>query len=352
MKILKLILALTIFSASSAIAQSDNGFEDFLRGGTDDANTLFQNYMTPFMKGMGYGFNNGWYNTAKPHQSLGFDLTFSLNAAIVPVADQSFVFDPADYNNTRLTAGSAANLPTLMGGNTDSRLENYIDNQEIDPNAPPGETVVGEYPAPNGIADDISAFTFGQIAVPSPVVQVGVGLFAGTELKVRWLPTINNDDFNFKYFGIGGMHSISQWIPGLKDLPIDISAFVGYTKIDAQYNIPSGNIAGEGQKAQFTVNTFTYQALASVKLSVLTVYAGLGMDNFNTNFRMLGTYELYTGQPYELNFADPIDIKEKGNGSFRTTLGARLKLAILTIHADYTFREYNTLTAGLGFSIR
>lgn len=345
-----------LLSGGNVLAQTtDNGFEDFLKGGTEDANVLFNNYMTPFMKGIGYGFNNGWYNTARPHKSLGFDLTFSLNAAIVPVADQSFTFNPDDYQNTRLTAGSNEILPTLMGGKTDSRLENYIDNQDIDPNAPPGETVVGNYPAPDGIADDISGLTFGQVAVPSPVIQIGLGLAAGTELKVRWLPTVNRDDVKFNYFGLGAMHSISQWIPVFKDLPIDISAFVGYTKIDAEYNIPAGasqNIPGQGQKAQFTVNTFTYQALASAKFSILTVYAGLGMDNFKTNFRMLGTYELYPGEPYELNLSDPIDLEQTGNGSFRTTLGARIKLAILTIHADYTFREYNTLTAGLGFSIR
>jgi hypothetical protein len=239
-----------------------------------------------------------------------------------------------------------------MGGNTDSRLENYVNNQDIDPQLPPGETVVGEYPAPDGIADDISAYTFNQVAVPSPIIQVGLGLIKGTELKVRWMPTINNQDFNFKYFGLGGMHSISQWIPVFKDIPVDISAFVGYTKIDAEYVIPSGNIDGSGQKAQFTVNTLTYQALVSAHVSILTAYVGIGMDNFTTNFRLLGTYQLYAGEPWELNLADPIDLKQSGQNGFRTTFGVRLKLAILTIHADYTMREYNTLTAGLGFSIR
>jgi len=75
-------------------------FENFLKGGVEDANRLFNAYMTPFLKGVGYGFNNGWYNTAKPHETLGFDLTLSLNAAIVPVADQWAVKLPSGWRTT------------------------------------------------------------------------------------------------------------------------------------------------------------------------------------------------------------------------------------------------------------
>ena len=326
-------------------------FENFLKGGVEDANKLFNAYMTPFLKGVGYGFNNGWYNTAKPHETLGFDLTLSLNAAIVPVADQSFVFNNSDYQFTRLVGGAtSATLPTLMGGKTTERLENYI----VDPNLPPpGEVVVGDYPAPDGIGQDIKAFTFGQLAVPSPIIQAGIGIVKGTEIKVRWMPSVNRDDFSFKYFGVGGMHSISQWIPVFKNLPfLDISAFIGYTKFSATYAIPAGSIDGANQQAAFDVSTLTYQLLASAHVAVVTGYIGLGMDNYTTRFRMLGTYDIYPTIPEIAVLTDPINLEAKGQGGFRTTLGVRLKLAILTLHADYTIREYNTLTAGIGFSFR
>ncbi len=349
MKKIKIIfLTAGLLSSSTSFAQ----FENFLRGGIDDANLLFNNYMTPFLKGMGYGFNNGWYNTAKPHQTLGFDVTFSLNAAIVPVADQSFIFNNADYNNTRLLGGAtSATLPTLMGGPTTESLENYVDQQLIDPNLPPGEIIVGNYPAPDGIGNDIKAFTFNQLAVPSPIIQAGIGIIKGTEIKVRWMPAINRQDFSFKYFGIGGMHSISQWIPVLKDLPfLDISGFIGYTTISAEYAIPANTaLPGTNQRATFDVNTITYQLVASAHVAVITGYIGLGMDNYKTNFKMLGSYEIY---PNVLTLTDPINLEARGEGGFRTTLGLRLKLAIITLHADYTIREYNTLTAGLGFSFR
>ncbi|MGB0443709.1 MAG: DUF6588 family protein [Flavobacteriaceae bacterium] len=33
-------------------------------------------------------------------------------------------------------------------------------------------------------------------------------------------------------------------------------------------------------------------------------------------------------------------------------MGLRLKLLALTLSADYAFQEYDTFTAGIGFSIR
>lgn len=325
-------------------------FEEFLKGGADDANTIFNYYMTPFMKGIGYGFNNGWYNTAKPHETLGFDLTISFNVALVPEIDQSFLFDNSEYDFTRLASGSStATLPTFLGGNTDESLENYIAN----PIPPPAELTVGNYAAPSGIGEDIKPFTLNKVGIPTPVIQAGIGLVKGTELKVRWLPTISRDDFNFKYFGIGAMHSIDQWIPGLKSVPFfDLSGFVGYTTISATLDLPESSIQGSDQQAIFDVNTTTFQILASAHVAVLTGYVGLGMDNFKTTFRMVGTYDVYPSVPQVPALEDPINLEASGNSSFRTTVGARLKLAILTLHADYTIKEYNTFTFGVGFSFR
>jgi len=348
MKKLKLItLSVCLLLAGNSYAQ----FEKFLKGGADDANLLLNNYMSPVLKGMGYGFNNGWYNTAKPHKSLGFDITFAFNLAVVPDADKSFTFNPADYNITNVQSGPTA-LPTVTGDNSTSVLENIINNQDLDPNLPPGTTVLGTYNAPDGIGDDLSSYGLKKVAIPAPIIQAGIGIYKGTEIKIRWMPSINTSDVRFKYFGVGGLHSISQWLPVFKDIPVDISAFMGFTKISAAFAINSGNIAGANQEATFDVNTLTYQLLVSAHVAVLTGYVGLGMDNFKSTFKMLGTYDVYPGQPLIPSITDPINLEQKGDGGFRTTMGARLKLAIITFHVDYTFREYNTLSFGLGFSFR
>ncbi len=353
MKITREIFILFL-SMSFGITQAQNSeFENFLLGGKDDANILLGQYMKPLLKGIGYGFNSGWYNTAEPHKSLGFDLTISFNNAIVPQEDLSFIFNNSDYSNTRILSGSTTTLPTVGGTDSNETLENFL----TDPALPGGELILGSYSAPDGIADDLQKYGINKVAIPSPIVQIGVGLIKGTEVKIRWLPTINQDNFKFKYFGIGGLHSLSQWIPAIKNLGfMDISAFFGYTKISAEYAIPAGNtIATVDARAAFDVTTLTYQLLVSAHVSVITGYVGLGFDNFKTTFKMLGSYDLYPGLVPPL--VDPISIEEKsadidGTGGFRTTAGLRLKFAIFTLHGDYTIREYNTFTFGLGFSFR
>ena len=350
----QLLLAFLVLLSGTSYAQfqfpdSENLFEEFLLGGKDDANILLGQYMLPGMKGLGYGVNSGWYNTAKPHETFGFDITISYVNAIVPEADKTFEFVDSDYQFTSLGSGSSATLPTLMGiahAPADrSRLDLSLD----------GSTVVNGYNAPDGVSGDIDKVTMISGSVPTPIIQVGFGLVKGTEIKIRWLPNINIGDGEFKlnYFGLGGMHSISQWLPVFKNIPVDISAFVGWTTISAEYAIPENfNVPGANQRATADITTFTYQLIASAHVSVLTGYVALGYDNFKTNFKMLGTYDISAPTVPLPELVDPINLDQSGNSGFRTAFGARLKLSIITLTADYTLREYNTLTLSLGFSVR
>jgi hypothetical protein len=350
MKSFRQLLTSTLLIISGAsyaqIPISENLFEEFLFGGVEDANILLGQYMLPGMKGLGYGVNSGWYTTAKPHETFGFDITLSYVNAIVPEADKSFEFVGSDYQFTTLNSTSSPTLPTIMGGTPVPRsgLEVSPDGQVFFP-----------YEAPDGVSGDIDKVTMISGSVPTPIIQVGFGLIKGTELKIRWLPNINIGDgeFKFNYFGLGGLHSISQWLPVFKDIPVDISAFVGWTIISAEYAIPANaNLPGANQRATADINTFTYQLIASAHVSVFTGYVGLGMDNFKTNFKMLGTYDIsQPGIPIP-ELLDPINLQQNGNSGFRTSFGARLKLAIITLSADYTLREYDTLTLSLGFSVR
>jgi hypothetical protein len=346
----QLVLAFLVLLSGTSYAQtpiSQNLFEEFLFGGPEDANILLGQYMLPGMKGLGYGVNSGWYNTAKPHETFGFDITLSYVNAIVPDVDKSFEFVNSDYQFTSLSSGSTATLPTIMGIAPPSA--------EVLNVSPDGQSILTSYNAPDGVSGDVDKVTMISGSVPTPIIQVGFGLIKGTELKIRWLPNINIGDgeFKFKYFGLGGMHSISQWLPVFKNIPVDISAFIGWTTISAEYAIPENlNLPGTNQRATADITTFTYQLIASAHVSVLTGYVALGYDNFKTNFKMLGTYDIsQPGFPIPV-LEDPINLEQSGNSGFRTSFGGRVKLSIITLTADYTLREYNTLTLSLGFSVR
>jgi len=336
MKKLTLIFILGAFITSASAQDIDK----FLEGGAADGNQLLKSYMEPAFVGFGYAMNSGWYNTGKPHKLLGFDLTANVNLAYVPTSAQYFNVDPTKYTNldTQPALNGQTKYPTVMGPNLNADDIPYLvfnkgTSDEIKITSPTGL----------GMKESI-----GTNAVPAPTVQLGLGLIKNTEIKLRLLPKQTFGDpgsqLTTSMFGIGVMHDVKQWIPGIKNLPFDLSGFVGYTNMKNTMEINKDN---PDQMGEFNVSGTTIQGVISKKLAILTVYGGVGMTTSKVSFKMLGNYDLTSGTTLK----DPIDLSYK-NGGLRANVGARIKLLIFTFHAEYAVQKYNTFTAGFGISIR
>jgi hypothetical protein len=89
-----IFLCIMFIQPQASIAQGN--FDDLLKGSLRDANILAEGYAGPAMRALGAGLNHGWYNTAKPHKTLGFDLTFTGSLMYLPGSDQFYKVD----NNT------------------------------------------------------------------------------------------------------------------------------------------------------------------------------------------------------------------------------------------------------------
>ncbi|WP_296621315.1 DUF6588 family protein [Marivirga sp.] len=345
MKKIFTIIIVFVLSLSIGIEKSfgqNSEFDQLVESGLGDANTYLKNYMNPFASSLGNGLANGWYNTAKPHKTLGFDLTVNFNFAIIPDAASQFDFNSDTYTNLRLADPNQNMLPTFTGGTTTTQLE-IFGERDID-----GEpyTYEEQIKAPDGFGlDDLP----GPLAVPTPTIQLGVGVVKNTDVIIRYTPEINVGDLSFRSFGFGVKHDFKQWIPGMKLLPFDLSALVGYNKITTNYQIDET----AGQFAEFGASATTLQAIISKKLLFFTPYAGLGVNIINSNFAMKGDYIFNEGTADEVTVTDPIDIAFDGSGGPRLTVGARLKILwVLALNVDYTIQKYNTLSVGLGLNIR
>ncbi|PCI36198.1 MAG: hypothetical protein COB60_00310 [Flavobacteriaceae bacterium] len=312
----------------------------------DDASKLMENYMTPVMEGMLFSLNNGWYHTAKTHKKLGFDITINVNASIVPSGSKSFIFDVDDYKYLSLANGDkTATMQTIMG---DDNKQEIVISTDIN-----GQTVEAtKFRLPNGITGDLPIN-----AIPSPMVQVGLGLPFKTDLKVRYLPTINTDDVDGSMFGLGIQHDIMQYFGPLDKLPLNVSILAAFTNMNVDYDLQnSSSMAGRNQKASFKMKAYTVQAIASLNFPVVSVYGGLGYDFGNTTLKLKGDYDLAytnaaTGVTFTDSISDPINLDFNAN-SFRTTIGARLSMGFFKIYADYSIKKYNTISTGIAFSFR
>lgn len=323
---------------------------DFIKAGAADGVKIMQAYMTPWANAFAAGLNGGWYTTAKPHKLGGFDIIADINIGLVP--SSATTFNVQDLGLTELTGTGTSS--TVSGPKTSGPTMTKTVN---------GFTVAS-FALPKGT---------NWKAIPAPVAQVGIGLPLGTEIKIRYIPQINIGGGNISLWGIGLMHSIMQYIPGHKLLPLDLSLFGSYTKL--QGNIPVGLQPGasanyttydpltafNGQKISGAIEGWNINLIGSFNLKVLTIYGGLGYSNTKTTLAMKGNFPtptLNTDNLPEyvdagvLTGNDIPSVNIKNLSGLRANLGLRVKLAVVTIHADYTRALYNVFSTGIGISFR
>jgi hypothetical protein len=326
-----------LFSSQNVSAQREIG--NFLQEDIAASKALISEYISPFMKSVSLGLNQGWYNTAKPHKFFGVDVTTSVSFMRIPDSDTRFNVEGLGTNfGLQPDSPGYPNAPTIFGS-SDTPVYTYTND---------GSTYSFDGPGGIGMKDEI-----GYNLVPVPMANIGFSLPTGTDIKVRFVPTIDlNNKGEFKMWGLGVMHDVKQYIPGIKLLPFDLSAFAGYTRMSVMYDMEDDRVAGENQHAVLRMNALTIQGVISKKISILTLYGGLGYNVGQSNLGIKGTYDINDdGDTSDQHERDPADLKFSASGP-RATAGFRVKLAVITLHADYSFQKYNALTIGFGVSVR
>jgi len=328
-----LLFCISILASANLFAQEDDGFEAIVKAGTADATTLMGAYIAPAMEGLVYSMSGGWYHTAKTHKSLGFDITIGFNGAIVPSEKELFAFSELTFQNDYTATSDIT--PTVAGSGTPAEVT--FDTSEGDVT----------FTMPEGVKDDLPIN-----AVPAPAIQASIGVIKGTDVMVRFVPEVGSDNVKGKLFGAGLKHDIMQYFGPLEKLPLNIAIMGAFTNMNVDYDIQAeSDIDGRNQAAEFKLNSYTVQGVASLDFKFLTFYGGLGYTGGKSEINVLGTYEFEydNGTPGEVT--DPIMLSYNPS-SVRASLGARLNLAFFKIFADYTVQEYSNLSAGIAFSFR
>lgn len=323
----------------ATIVKAQDNFDELLKGSLADANYLLEGYVAPVMKSLGSGLNQGWYNSAKTHKKFGVDFTITTSLIYVPDADQFYKVDNnvlqdvklISYNGQPVSPTGSGNVPTIFGPDKTPTYEITDSGTTFD--GPPGLDLESTIKLAN--------------ALPVPMYHLGIGLPKGFDLKVRFSPTLEFDKSKFSLLGFGVMHDIKQYISGIKTLPFDLSAFIGYTHMKAEVGIDA--TAGANQKAVVEFNSTNVQAIISKKISVLTLYGAVGYNFSNSKLDMKGTYDL--DDDGTVDATDPVNLDFSTSGP-RITGGLRLKFAVFTLHGDYTLAKYNSLSAGFGIYVR
>ncbi|HTD99940.1 MAG TPA: DUF6588 family protein [Mucilaginibacter sp.] len=353
MKRVKPLLVIIISIIISFKASAQDGLSALIKAGPADATKLVNAYADPLFKGIGTGMNSGWNNTAKTKKLLHFDLRITATGAFTPTSDKTFDVTKLGLSNSVRPADASQTISPTIGGDRDNSgpLMNVYSNngQKVD-----------EFKLPSGKLP----------IIPSPQVQLTVGLIRNTDLTFRVIPKINlgSDVGSVSMFGFGIKHNIMEDITGKtadKLIPFDLAIALGYSRLDMHIPLdvqPDGAQPENGQQStdfsnqhiEGHFNSFMVQAIISKKLLFFTPFFAAGYNTANTNAATIGNYPITTGETFDgkatyTTFANPITIKEKTVSGVRADMGFQMNLGFFRIYASYGLAKYQSANAGIGF---
>ncbi len=331
-------------------AHAQGGFSDIIKVSPGDATKLIQAYGDPLFKGFGVGMNSGWTNTAKTKKLLHFELRITASGAFTPNSDKSF-----DVTKLGLSDGVGPKDPNqtiapTIGGerNNDGPVMNIYDAQHIK---------VNEFTLPSGKLP----------VIPSPQVQLTVGLVQNTDVTVRLIPNtkFGTEVGSVNMIGFGLKHDLTQYMfgPAKKLVPFDLSVLLGYSRLnlDASLNVkpqdgavhdptdPNKNNDFSNQHTDAHFTSFLAEVIISKKLLFFTPFLAVGYNTAHANLAAIGNYPVTTNVNGDYSvYTDPININEKTISGFRADIGFQLNLGI-RIFASASLAQYKSVNAGIGF---
>ena len=353
-------LIIPILAVSLATPAGGQSIEETLE---DLVSTNAQSYLGPFVTAFGTGMNSGTYRTAKPHKILGFDVTINLSLTTVPDAALTYDFYIPDEVNMPLPIPDEIPLPPgvtdriidipLNGASlypddrTSATIFGANESYEITPSTSYASSVVEtklldlgfESAIVSQLSSEISSSISNLVIntpkgldfslLPVPMPQFSLGLPFNTELTLRGftLP-LGDSGEELSFSGFGLKIGVNQFIP---TIPLVFPAVsVGYysTAMDL-----AGFITAEN-------SILTLQVSKSVP--ILTLYGGFGIESSSIAVKVDNPD---TGE-------NLLDFSLDGDNSFRTTVGVRIKLMLLSINVDYNIGEYSAVNAGIGLTLR
>ncbi|MEJ7643826.1 MAG: DUF6588 family protein [Chryseolinea sp.] len=337
------ILLCTLMTlANAATAQDENDLVNFLTAGPRDASKLMNAYLNPAIEGLSYGFNGGWYTTAKAHKTFGFDIGVTVNAVFVPKSRN--YFNPNILGLETVT-GFSSTAPNGMAPTIIAEAHQTTYNVDADGD---GQTD-GNFQGPTGVDFQENLKING---VYAPTAQVGIGIYKNTDLKIRYMPEVKTGSSKIRLLGFGVMHDIKQHIPKMRLLPFDLSVLIAYTHIqgstglEGEFDKPANDT--RPQMIDYDMDAWLFEALISKKLAVITFYGGVGFNTIKTTSDVTGSYEI---PGFPVAFKDPVSLLFK-NKSARINAGMRLSLGPVYLSGEYTLQEYSMASIGFGVTIR
>jgi len=258
-------------------------------------------YLGPLPDALSSTLNSAIFQTGKVPKT-GVSFTLGVHVMGVNFKDEDRTFVPVDPPGFQSSPSGQA-VSTIIG-----------DTKSVGVQGQGGTQL--NYPG----GFDVSTFT---VAAP----ELTVGSFFGTRAVVRWFSAeLGNSDYGkLELFGIGGQHSISQYVPLL---PVDVAVGAFYQT----FKLGDGLLDSKA---------FHMDVTGSKRFGVIQPYVGIGFDTFKMDVDYTSTAD--PGQHISVSMPD--------QSSAHFTVGAQASLAIVKLHAEFDAAANTGAAIGLSFGL-
>lgn len=319
------LLCLGVLAAPGSLGAQQLGAR--LRSLTIDNARL---YAGPVLSGLSSAFSSDFFSSAAVHRPLGFTVGLRGAGAFVPGGDDTFVpvlptsveYGGRSFADPYAPKGGAALLsPSATGAGPGLTL------------APQGEfrdALIADGRNPDAYDVQLPP-GFDVPAVPLGVVEADLGLPLGTEVMVRFLPSVDlgGDIGTLRLFGLGVQHSISQWIRA--PLPFDVAAGLSYQHFEASEYLDASSLQSS--------------LIVGRDIGPLGVHGALNVGDSNLDVRYV--VENPAGDPTLPPDGTELSFRADDGRGVTATVGAGLQLLVFRLDVAYTAARYPVLGVNL-----
>lgn len=280
-----------------------------------------EKYLEPFTNAFGANLNSGFIGGLRLDSKLGplpvgvniyAGLKFS--GLILNSEDQYFDLTYTDkykYNGQDVIATFVVkNAPTVFGNTKAPYADIYVNEAKVN-----SQQLIG------GVAN--TKF------VPLFVPQLGIGSIYGTDVVVRYFPTLSLGNYGrIGFTGFAIRHNFSSYIP---KMPFDIALQGGYQNF---------NVEKEDGSKIINANATFINLQLNKNIAMFSIYGAAQLENFSIDASYIYTNP-YVGEI-------PVNFEQKETGNFRGIVGASFHLFPVVVNTDLNFGKRFIFTAGIG----
>jgi hypothetical protein len=324
------------------------------------SSTVGKAYVAPVISAFGSNLNSGWVNIIPPASKLGFHISLKV------IGMGSFFSDAAkNFSSTSDFYFSSSQADQILQASSInpthpqySDLKNELTKSQFMVNFS-GPTIVGSkneglkvkfpgktiqsggqnytlnpyemsIPEVNGYLDELPIF-------PTAAAQLTVGTLFGTNVSVRYFPSVEIKDMGkFSFFGAGAIHNPGAWLANPLPIDIGIGYFVQKMKV--------GDIF-ESNAKQFGI----YVGKTIGFIISVAPYAGVTFESSKTTVKYdYQSNETINGVPVPKT---KIQFELEGENSTSFVVGLNVKLVAININADYKIAKTKTASEGVSLGL-